>query len=417
MLGLTTGTPYTLRPYQEAAVIKGLAYLQDPALRGRHGLIVAPTGSGKSLVIAGIATQLPRPCLVFQPSKEILEQNKAKLEAYGYRPSVFSASFGKREIGSITLATIGSVMRHVSAFHDTPYVLVDECHGVNAKEGMYNTFFEQLPHVRILGLTATPYRLVTDGYGGSILKFLTRTRPRVFRDVVQATDIGYLFREGYLAPLAYDERPILKRDRLRLNTTGADYTDASVQLHFQEIGFTRYLHSVVEDQLRLGRKNVLVFTRFVEESQALVDRLGPGVAAIVSAQTPPEERAQILADFRAGQIKVVSNVGILAVGFDYPALECVILARPSVSLALYYQQVGRVLRPHPDKPRAHVIDLVGLVQQFGRIEDLKLRRGGKTGEQWTVNSGTRVLTNVYFAQRDADPHGSAAAGAGLVGRP
>ena len=417
MLGLTTGAPaYTLRPYQEAAVTKGVAYLQDPAKRGHHGLIVAPTGSGKSLVIAGIATTLARPCLVFQPSKEILEQNKAKLEAYGYQPSVFSASFGRREIGSITLATIGSVMRHLSSFHTMPYVLVDECHGVNAKEGMYKTFFEQLPHVRILGLTATPYRLVTYGYGGSILKFLTRTRPRVFRDVVQATDIGYLFREGFLAPLAYDERPILKRDRLRLNTTGADYTDRSVQQHFEEIGFAATLQAVVEEQLRAGRRNVLVFTRFVEESQQLVDRLPAGTAAMVSADTPPDARAQILADFRAGRLRVVSNVGILAVGFDYPELECVVLARPSVSLALYYQQVGRVLRPHPDKPRAHVVDLVGLVQQFGRIEDLKLRRGGKTGEQWTVNSGDRVLTNVYFGQRDQDPHGAEAA-ADLVGRP
>ncbi|HYE85082.1 MAG TPA: DEAD/DEAH box helicase [Vicinamibacterales bacterium] len=438
MLGLTSTPSFTLRPYQDAAVTKGLAYLQDPALRDRHGLIVAPTGSGKSLVIAGIATQLRHPCLVFQPSKEILEQNMAKLQAYGYRPAVFSASFGKREIGSITLATIGSVIRHIHYFREMPYVLVDECHGVNAKEGMYKTFFSALPHVRILGLTATPYRLVTDGYGGSILKFLTRTRPRVFRDVVQATDINYLFREGYLSPLVYDERPVIKRDRLRLNTTGADYTDASVQQHFHEIDFAGYLLHVVSEQLRAGRKNVLVFTRFVEESQQLVDRLPAGTAAIVSADTPADERARILEDFKAGRIRVVSNVGVLAVGFDYPGLECVVLARPSVSLALYYQMVGRDIRPvyapgmpldtleqrHAaiaagPKPRAYVVDLVGLVQLFGKIEHLKLRRGGKTGEQWQVFSETRPLTNVYFGQRDqdrSDAHGAAAAAEGLVGR-
>jgi DNA repair protein RadD len=384
-------------------------------------------------VIAGIATQLRHPCLVFQPSKEILEQNLAKLEDYGYRPSVFSASLGRREIGSITLATIGSVMRHLPSFRDMPYVLVDECHGVNAKEGMYKTFFDALPRVRILGLTATPYRLTTDGFGGSILKFLTRTRPRVFRDVVQATDINYLFREGYLAPLTYDERPVLQRDRLRLNTTGADYTDASVQQHFHEIGFANYLHSVVDEQLRAGRPNVLVFTRFVEESQQLVDRLPAGTAAMVSAETPADVRARILRDFKAGRIRVVSNVGVLAVGFDYPGLACVVLARPSVSLALYYQMCGRNIRPvyaaclpldtadqrHAamaagPKPRAHVVDLVGLVQLFGRIEDLKLRRGGKTGEQYQVFSGARPLTNVYFGQRDTtDPHGAAAAAAGL----
>lgn len=400
-------TTFTLRPYQQAAVDRSLAYLRDPRMRGRHGLVVAPTGSGKSLVIAGIAAGLDHPCLVFQPSKEILEQNRAKLEAYGYRPSIFSASFGKRDIGSVTLATIGSVMRHLSAFQDIPYILIDECHGVNAKGGMYQQFLAALPNVRILGLTATPYRLVTDGYGGSILKFLTRTRPRIFRDVVHSTDIGELFRAGYLSPLQYHEQPILQRERLQLNSTGADYTDGSVQQHFREIGFAATLQAQVEQQLAAGRKNVLVFTRFVDESRRLVEQI-PG-AALVSADTPDDERARILADFRAGRIRVVSNVGILAVGFDYPELECVVLARPSVSLALYYQQVGRCIRPHPGKPHATIVDLVGLVEQFGRIEDLRLQPGGKRGDTWVVVSGARPLTNVYFGERDGRP--DAAAGA------
>jgi DNA repair protein RadD len=400
---MTSAPAFTLRPYQQQAVDHALAYLRDRRLPGRHGIIIAPTGSGKSLVIAGIAAGLDAPCIVFQPSKEILEQNHAKLDAYGYRPSVFSASFGRREVGSITLATIGSVIRHLDQFRDMPFVLIDECHGVNAKGGMYQQFLTALPRVRILGLTATPYRLVSDGYGGSILKFLTRTRPRVFRDVVHTTDIGQLFRDGYLAPLLYDQQPIIQHDRLTVNSTGADYTDGSVQQYFREIGFATQLQAHVERQLAAGRKNVLVFTRFVEESRRLVEQI-PG-AAMVSADTPDEERARILADFRAGRIRVVSNVGILAVGFDYPELECVILARPSLSLALYYQQVGRCIRPHPDKPSAHVVDLVGLVTQFGRIEDLTLRPGGTRGDAWIVASGTRQLTNIYFGDRDGRARG------------
>ena len=149
---------------------------------------------------------------------------------------------------------------------------------------------------------------------------------------------------------------------------------------------------------------MLVFTRFVDESARLVEQI-PG-AAMVSADTPADERAQILGGFRSGQIRVVSNVGILAVGFDYPELEAVVLARPSVSLALYYQQVGRVIRPHPGKPCAHVVDLVGLVKQFGRIEDLTLQPGGAKGEQWVVASADRPLTNIYFGDRDQFRKGS-----------
>lgn len=389
---------YQLRDYQRDAVMKAVAYLRNPRLRGRHGIVIAPTGSGKSLVIAGIATALDGPCVVFQPSREILQQNADKLTAYGYRPAIFSASLGRRDIGTITLATIGSVVRHAAAFRHLPYVLIDECHLVNAKGGMYRDFLSALEHARILGLTATPYRLASNSFG-SVLRFLTRTRPRVFRDVVQYTQVADLFRAGYLAPLTYREVSVVNRERLRLNSTGADYTDRSVQAHFDEIDFASQLQREVEGQLALGRKNVLVFTRFVAESEQLAASI-PG-AAVVTADTPDRERTRILNDFKSGRIRVVSNVGIIAIGFDYPELECVVLARPSVSLALYYQQVGRAIRPHAGKPAAHVVDLVGLVKQFGRIEDLTLRRGGANGEQWVVASGRRDLTNVYFGQRDA----------------
>jgi DNA repair protein RadD len=375
----------------------GVQYLTNPKLAGRHGLIVAPTGSGKSLVVAGIATALPGPCVVFQPTKEILEQNEAKLASYGYRAAVFSASCGRKEVGTITLATIGSVARHVEAFRAFPYVLIDECHFVNAKGGMYRDFLAVLDHARVLGLTATPYRLASNSFG-SVLRFLTRTRPRIFRDVVHLTQVGDLCRAGYLAPVEYREHPVIRRDRLRLNSTGADYTDGSVQLAFWEVGFAGRLQHTVTSLLAEGRKNVLVFTRFVAESEQLAAAI-PG-AAVVTAETPARERERILTDFKAGRIPVVSNVNVVSIGFDFPALETVVLARPSVSLALYYQQTGRAVRPCAGKARAVVVDLVGLVEQFGRVEDLTLRPGGKRGESWEVASKGRALTNVYFGERD-----------------
>lgn len=407
---------YSLRPYQSEAVDAGTAYLMDKKMRGKNGIIVAPTGSGKSLVIAGIADALDGPSLVFQPSKEILEQNAAKLAGYGYRASIFSASLGRREIGTITLATIGSVMRYTEAFKHIRYVLVDECHLVSAQGGMYNDFLRSQPNVRVLGLTATPYRLASNSYG-SQLRFLTRVTPRFFNHVVHHTQIGTLFDDGYLAPLQYDEVDLLPHERLKLNTKGSDYTDASVLSLFGEVGFVGALQRQVEKALDEGRRNVLVFTRFVQESERLA-KVVPG-CAVVTADTHPRERAQILADFRRGKIRCVSNVGIIALGFDYPELECVILGRPSISLALYYQQVGREIRPlyapgfdmdtaagrraaiaASAKPRGYVIDMVGLVKQFGKVEDLNLQPGGARGAQWSIAAGQRPLTNVYFADRD-----------------
>lgn len=387
---------FILRPYQSEAVAAGWRYLTDPALNGRHGLIIAPTGSGKSLLIARIATQLPGPCMVFQPSVEILHQNAAKLATYGYKAAVFSESAGRREIGTITLATIGTAITQVEAFTHLPFILIDEAHVASARSGMYDDFIDAVteanPAVRVLGFTATPFRLASNMYG-SELRFLTRTRPRIFRDVVHHTQIGDLFRQGYLCPLQYRDVPMIGRSRLKLNSTKADYSDASVQTLFGATGFVGHLQQEVERELDAGRRNVLVFTRFVHESEALARAL-PG-CAVVTAKTKPTERAATLAAFKAGELRVVTNVGIIALGFDYPQLECVVLARPSISLGLYYQMVGRVIRPHPGKPIAHVVDMVGLSQQFGRIEDLQLEDRGNG--KWVMASQGRALTNENMA--------------------
>lgn len=394
---------FVLRPYQQEAVDKSLAFLRNG--REKNGIVVAPTGSGKSLIIASIVKGLDGPCLVFQPSKEILEQNHAKFLSYGYKPAIYSASMGRKQTGDITLATIGSVRNSPALFQDVRYVIVDECHFTNAKGGMYKDFFEALnlksgymgytpSGIKILGLTATPYRLVTDGYGGSILKFLTRTRPRIFHEVVYYIQNGDLFRDGYLAKLEYHQIKGFDRSKLQANSTGADYTDRSVQSLFREISFNEKVVTVVNRLLEIERKGILVFTRFVEESEYLVSQIPH--SAIVTADTKKAERERILADFKAGKIKVVANVGVLTVGFDYPELDTVVLARPTMSLALYYQMIGRGVRPHPSKPHAMIVDMVDLVDQFGKVEDLKLH---ENGGKWYVASGKRQLTNVYYGDR------------------
>jgi DNA repair protein RadD len=311
---------------------------------------------------------------------------------------------GERNIGQITLATIGSVKSEPGLFQKFPYVMVDEAHGVNAKGGMYQEFFEALGDIRILGLTATPYRLTRDGYGGSQLKFLTRTRPRVFSEVVAYAQIADLIQAGHLFKPEYQPVPGFLKSALKLNTTGADYTDESVKRHFNQIGFNDRVRRVILRLLEVGRKNVLVFTKFVEDAEALVHTV-PGTA-VVTAETKPKLRDAIVNGFRTGEIKVVANVGVLGLGFDYPELETVVLARPTISLALYYQQVGRLLRPHPAKQSAWVVDMVDQIGQFGKIEDLWLQPGGATGAQWEMVSRrpteTKPLTNVYFG---GDPTG------------
>lgn len=389
-------TGYTLRSYQQRAVDAAHAYLTNPRWAGRHGLIQLPTGSGKSLVIAGLAAKLNAPVLVFQPSKEILQQNAEKLRGYGYTPAIWSASLNQKHLGLITLATIGSVVRHADLFKQFPYVLIDECHLVNPKQGMYREFITALGDVRAIGLTATPYRLASTAEG-SMIRFLTRTRPRFFSDVIYYLNLGPLFRAGFLTTPTYYESHVIDRARVRLNGTGADFDDDALRAYYRAIGYETRLQAVVAGLVERGHTSTLVFTRFVEEAAALAASI-PG-AAVVTGETPAAERERTLWRFKRGLVPVVANVGVLTTGFDYPELATVVLARPTLSLSLYYQMVGRVLRPHPSKPTAHVVDLVGLKKQFGPIEQLWMQPGGKHGREWEIVTGERRerrLTNVLF---------------------
>ncbi len=387
------GQPYTLRPYQREAVDAAVSFLKGPA---KHNAIeVLPTGSGKSLIIANIVAELGAPVLIFQPSKEILEQNLSKLQSYGYRAAVYSASKGRTEISNITFATIGSVVGKTNLFDNFRYIIVDECHLVNAKEGMYKTFLSALAEkgAKVLGLTATPYRLATNSYGPE-LRFLTRTRPRVFREMIYYVQNRQLFDNGYLARIEYATHNGFDRARLQINSTGADFTDESVQTCLWASNLPVRLIDITRKEMQT-RKNVLVFTRFIEEARYLVSRIDG--AAIVTGETHKKERARIIEGFKRGDIPVVANVGVLTTGFDYPELETVILARPTMSLALYYQMIGRCTRPHPEKDCARVIDMCGNYGTFGRVEDLEIVDGGNG--KWFVASGERQLTNVYYGER------------------
>lgn len=387
---------YKLRNYQQQASDAAVRYFTDKSRY--NALMVLPTGSGKSLVIADIASRLPGHTLVFQPSKEILEQNYRKLCNYGVLDcAVYSASMGQKDINRITFATIGSAANHPELFTHFQHIIIDECHLVNPKQGMYRDFLSQL-RCKVLGLTATPYRLSSSQEFGCMLKFITRTRPCIFSRLIYQVqvstllDMGYLARINYYAmnPLGWDEQ------NLRVNTTGADYIDKSVVREYERIDFYGYLVSIIERLMRpksgIRRKGILVFTRFLKEAEQLTRSI-PG-CAIVSGETPKAERERILEAFKRGDIKVVANVGVLTTGFDYPELDTVVMARPTMSLALWYQIVGRCIRPHDSKECGWVVDLCGNIKRFGEVKDLVLRDTGR--EKWAIFSGQRQLTNVYF---------------------
>lgn len=389
-----------LRPYQKAASDAAVAFfLEDDKRKHKYcgGLLVCPTGGGKSWIIADIAHRLNAPILIFAPSKELLLQDFDKMERIEKGIStMYSASVGQKRISMITFATIGSAIRHIDDFDVFRYILIDESHDVSADGGMYERFIHHRKDRKVVGLTATPFRLDRD-----TLKFLTRTRPRIFGKVLYVCQITELLSKGYLADPAYYDLTDLNMDNVRSNSTGSDYDDASLIAEYERSGFYEKLFNttmrVLSPKDGTRRKGVLVFTRFTRESEWLVRMLSSrGVsAATVSADTPQRERAALIGAFKDGNISVVVNVAVLAKGFDYPELDTIIMARPTKSLAIYYQAVGRVLRPSANKT-PWVIDLSGSYRRFGKVSDLKIGLEKPNSELWAVFSRGRKLTNTII---------------------
>ena len=205
------------RPYQQEAIDRAVDFFHDK--KKKHNAIeILPTGSGKSVVIANIASGLPGKTVVFQPSKEILQQNFNKFLSYGYRAGIYSASAGMKYLDTITFATIGSVAKKSHLFEQFSNIIIDECHLVNSEEGMYHSFINNLHHAKVLGLTATPYRLCSS-FEGAELRFITRQRPRIFSEVLYYIQNDVLFNNGFLAKLEYYAFNVVDRTMLQTNSS------------------------------------------------------------------------------------------------------------------------------------------------------------------------------------------------------
>ena len=383
---------FQLRPYQSESINLSVDFLHGNS--NENALVILPTGSGKSVVIAKILEPLEGKTIVLQPSKEILEQNYEKFSNYG-KASIYSASAGEKRIDKVTFCTIGSVINKKHLFKGLQNILIDECHLVNSDAGMYSDFIKSFPKAKVLGLTATPYRLETVSTGPQ-LTFLTRSTPRIFDKVLYYVQNDVLFNAGYLAELEYYNFDVIDRSKLEVNSSGTDFTQTSLRRYYKSIDMPS---RIVKNALTIlsKRKNLLIFCSLIEEA-AMVNKRIPG-SAILTGETKKEEREKILTHFKSGKIKCLINVGVLTTGFDYPALEAVLMARSTMSLSLYYQIVGRVMRifTYADgtKKKGWFVDMGGNINFFGKIETMKIIDNNGYLSIW--NNG-RQLTNVPFTK-------------------
>ena len=376
-----------LRDYQKDALNNIVSAIKS-GLKGNH-LVVLPTGAGKSFLISSLAHILNSPVLILQPTKEILQQNYDKLLRYIDKNEIgiYSASMNEKIIRTFTLATIQSIYKKTELFKHFKFVIIDEAHNLNTTNsaGMLTSFLRNIGHPQVVGLTATPYRMATsykfikakpnepfssnELIAYTTVKLINRMKGRFWRNLIYNINIQELIDKGFLCPLEYIDKSLTEHEDIPLNKSESDfnlvkYEEILSKKQVKILKIINYAESIA--------KSVLVFCTSVKQAEVLCS-MTKG-SEVVTAKTKADKRDAIVKRFKDGKVKTIFNVSVFSLGFDHPALDCIVLLRPTRSIGLFYQFLGRGVRMAPGKTSCKVIDMTSTVKNIGRIETIKLEK-------------------------------------------
>ena len=371
-----------LRPYQRAAIDGLYNYWSDK--KGNNPLIVAPTGSGKSLIIAHLvkdAMSFPGTrVLMLTHVKELLEQNAKELLNLYPEADVgfYSASLKKKVLHrAVTFAGIQSIYKRAFDMIPPPdLVIVDECHLIPRSDSTrYNKFLSDLklanPAVKIVGLTATPYRL-DSGY-------LHEGDNAIFDGVAYDIPVADLMEQGFLAPVV-SKSGVKTIDLSNVGKRGGEFIESELARAASDPELVR---ETVAEIVKYGaeRKAWLIFACNVNHAELLRAEFEThGIEAhVVTGADNMSARADKIERFRRGDYKCLINVNVLTTGFNVPHVDLVALVRATESTGLYIQIVGRGTRIAPGKENCLVLDYGDNVMRHGFIDDVKPKIKGFTG--------------------------------------
>jgi DNA repair protein RadD len=363
----------TLRPYQEdvkTAVYDHLRSRQD------NPCAVVPTAGGKTPIMASICKDAVGlwggRVLVLAHVKELLEQTAEKLSVVcpeiGF--GIYSAGLKRRDTDHpVIIASIQSVYKRACELDRFDLILIDEAHLISPdSESMYQHFLADAriinPEVRIVGFTATPYRLKS----GSIC-----TVEGILNQICYEVGVRELIRDGFLCPLI-SKAGRAKVDTSELHIRGGEFVTDEVEALMDKDSLVQSAVSEII-QYTTDRNACLIFASSIQHGKHIVDVLADehGVeCGFVCGETPTLERDLTLARFKTGKLKYLCNVNVLTTGFDAPHIDCVALVRPTMSPGLFYQMVGRGFRLHPSKESCLVLDFGGNVLRHGPVDDIRI---------------------------------------------
>lgn len=341
-----------LRPYQREAVDA----VRESLRAGRKApLLVAPTGAGKTVIFSHItegAAQKGKRVMILAHRSELLDQTSRALRGLGVPHGMIAAGRTPDWVQPVQVAGVQTLVRRLERTTPPDLLIIDEAH--HAAAGSWKQIVQAFPKARILGVTATPERLDGRGLGD------------VFDDLIRGPEVADLIEAGYLSQPIYYAPP--GADLGGVRTTAGDYNRGDAEKAVDKPTITG---DAVSHYRRIcDGVPAAAFCVSIRHAEHVAEqfRAAGYCWAVLDGNMTPEARRQAVTDLGAGRLHGLSSCDIISEGFDLPCITAAILLRPTKSLSLYLQQVGRVLRTHPGKTHAIILDHVGNVDRHGLAE-------------------------------------------------
>jgi DNA repair protein RadD len=362
-----------LRDYQEEAVDSIFEYWENEL--GKNPLVCAPTGSGKSLIIADFCQRVCKDwsgvriaCVT--DSRELIAQNEKELRQHYVTAStgIYGAGLGKRQTqAQITFVGIQSIYNKGFDLGKQDIIIIDESHMIGRDNNTrYGKFIKDMlianPNLVVVGLTATPYRLDSG--------MLHEGDGALFDGICYVVEVKKLIREGYLVPVI-SKGGVRKIDLKDVHIRAGEYASNELAHAADDPELIRL---AVDEIVRYGqdRKAWLIFASGVEHAEHVKNEFikHDVVSALVTGETPKEERDKIIGSFREGKLRCLVNVGVLTKGFNAPICDLIALLMATKSTGKYVQIVGRGMRTHNGKENCLLLDYGGNCLAHGPIDEI-----------------------------------------------
>jgi superfamily II DNA or RNA helicase len=349
--------------------------LREAFKTNKRVLFVLATGGGKTAVFTAIAQASKKRILILAHRKELIDQITDRL--------------GNYDTERITVGMVQTIAKRGCEI-EPEFIIIDEAHHTAA--GSWQKILEAYPDAYVLGVTATPCRL--DGHG---------LAPS-FQTMIEGPSIRELISMGYLCnAVTYGS----ERDYSMIKTSGSDYSVSSMQEHLMKSKITG--EAVNEWRKYANEKQTIVFCvsiKHAEFTAAMFSCVGHKAEVLTSRNTK-EERGAIIMRFKNKETRLLVSVDIISEGFDVPSCEAVILMRPTKSLSLYLQQVGRALRTHEGKDKAIILDHAGNCFRHGlatqhRVWELTSDKVSAASVKWEMRQCKRCYA-VFSSASDICP--------------